>query len=80
MKRDFKIYTIKKKGYKIFDFVEKEDLIKLEKFANEGKQLRLNHRNILLFRLLYSTGLRVSEVSNLKKSHINQEEMIVKVI
>ena len=55
-------------------------MVKLEEAADGGKYERLKKRNILLFRFLYATGLRVSEVSNLKVSHINFAKTMVRVI
>ena len=36
---------------------------------DQGRYEKLNERNIMMLKFLYSTGLRVSELSNLKINH-----------
>lgn len=42
----------------------------MQKATSLGKHKRLNKRNYLLINFLYSTGIRVTEASNLKIQHM----------
>jgi len=49
----------------------------LDKIPEEGL---LNIRNKALFEMLYATGLRVSEISNIKISDIDKREKLIRVL
>ncbi len=63
---------------KIPSYLSYEDLSKLLDSVEIDTNLGL--RNKLIFELIYSSGLRISEVSNLEISQINLDDNIIKVM
>lgn len=68
------VYPKKKKS--LPEYIEYDDVIKL---IDETKDSKFPYRDRLIFELLYDTGLRVSELVNIKLSDINKEEREIRV-
>ena len=60
--------------------VRMEDFRKLLEAANEGKTAFMVARDTCIFRMLYDTGVRVSELTSLNVSSINEGEQSATVI
>ena len=56
---------------------EKEMIDFLDRIPGDGF---LNSRNKALFEMLYATGLRVSEIANLKQNDIDMKERLIRVL
>lgn len=56
---------------RIVEFLSREELERLFKEVDDGKQIGLRNRAIL--EMLYSTGLRISELVNLNRQHVDLE-------
>jgi len=74
LKKDWKIDSIPytKKGLILPNVLNKNEIIELYKTLSN-----LKHQSI--FAVLYSTGIRVSEITNLKVSDIDSKRMMIKV-
>ena len=59
-------------------YVKEEDIDKM--FSVPDTRRWIGQRNLLIVRMLYSTGLRVSELVNIKLKDINPKERTIKVL
>ena len=64
-----------KKEYTETVFLERAEMEKLFQITHEKKLLSL--RNTAIFRLLYSTGCRVSELANLNRDQVGKDEVSI---
>jgi integrase/recombinase XerC len=69
--------SIPKKNQKLVDALEYETI---HKFLNSFTDSDLDIRNKAIFELLYATGLRVSELANLRIDDINFDNNFIKVV
>lgn len=67
-----------KKDKSLPKYVKETDIDKM--FEVPDISNKYGQRNILIIRLLYSTGLRISELINIKTKDINKEERTIKVL
>lgn len=74
----FKTIKNPKKDKKLPNFLQSDELEKI--FDSIDSSTDLGLRNRLIFELLYATGLRVSELSNLKLNNINKSTKEIKVV
>ena len=75
-KKDWKILAPEKVDLakipeRTIEYLTREELERLFRFADDGKQIGLRNRAIL--EMLYSTGLRISELVNLNRQNIDFE-------
>ncbi|MCL0318161.1 tyrosine recombinase XerC [Apilactobacillus xinyiensis] len=76
----FEFVYLSRDKNKLPKFFYKEEMKELFKAAKNGKRNDLNYRNSLILEILYATGIRVSECSNLKISDIDKENRIMIII
>ena len=69
--------SVPKKQKKLPEYLHKEEL---EKLFNMPLNTFLDIRNSLIINLLYSTGMRLSELTNLKINDYNQNENVFRII
>ena len=67
-----------KKDINLPKFVKEEDIDKM--FQIPDTRTWIGKRNIAIIRMLYATGLRVSELVNIKLNEINIEDRTIKVL
>lgn len=74
----FERITNPKKDLHLPKFLKKEELNKIFSVCSENTPIE--KRNTLIIELLYATGLRVSELVNIKITDIDQKEKVIKVL
>ena len=67
-----------KKNNSLPHFIQNEDLEKMFKIPN--KKTPLGQRNLLIIEMLYATGVRVSELVNIKVKDIDKYNHIIKIL
>ncbi|KRM67888.1 tyrosine recombinase XerC [Apilactobacillus ozensis DSM 23829 = JCM 17196] len=76
----FEFVYLSRDKNKLPKFFYKEEINELFKAAKNGKRSDLNYRNTLILEILYATGIRVSECSNLKLFDIDKENRIMIIV
>lgn len=66
-----------KKNNSLPHFLQNEDLEKMFKIPN--KKTPLGQRNLLIIEMLYATGVRVSELVNIKINDIDKSNHVIKI-
>lgn len=74
----FERITNPKKDLHLPKFLKEEELNKIFSVCSENTPIE--KRNTLIIELLYATGLRVSELVNIKITDIDQKEKVIKVL
>lgn len=74
----FERITNPKKDLHLPKFLKEEELNKIFSVCSENTPIE--KRNTLIIELLYATGLRVSELVNIKLTDIDQKEKVIKVL
>ena len=74
----FKLIKNPKKEGNLPKYVKEEDVDKM--FSIPDTRRWIGKRNLLILRMLYATGLRVSELVDIKLVDINQSERTIKVL
>ncbi|MDR1781625.1 MAG: tyrosine-type recombinase/integrase [Bacilli bacterium] len=69
--------SLPKKEHKLVDVIEEKTLLD---FLNSFKNTSLDIRNKVIFTLLYATGLRVSELVNVKIKDIDLNDLSIRVL
>ena len=74
----FKVIKNPKKDNSLPKFVKEEDIDKM--FLVPNTRTWIGSRNLLIIRMLYATGLRVSELVNVKLNDINYNDRTIRVL
>ena len=74
----FSLIKNPKKDSSLPKYVKEEDIDKMFNVPNTRTWIGM--RNLLIIRMLYATGLRVSELINVKLSDINEAERTIRVL
>ncbi len=74
----FSLIKNPKKDSSLPKYVKEEDIDKM--FSIPNTRTWIGMRNLLIIRMLYATGLRVSELINVKLSDINETERTIRVL
>lgn len=74
----FSLIKNPKKDSSLPKYVKEEDIDKM--FGIPNTRTWIGMRNLLIIRMLYATGLRVSELVNVKLSDINETERTIRVL
>ena len=74
----FSLIKNPKKDSSLPKYVKEEDIDKM--FSIPNTRTWIGMRNLLIIRMLYATGLRVSELVNVKLSDINETERTIRVL
>ncbi len=74
----FSLIKNPKKDSSLPKYVKEEDIDKM--FSIPNTRTWIGMRNLLIIRMLYATGLRVSELINVKISDINETERTIRVL
>lgn len=74
----FKLIKNPKKEHKLPNFLQYDEFVKLVDELKEDDDLDI--RNRLILELLYATGIRVSELVNIKLGDINYHDLSIKVL
>ena len=77
-KNYFSLIKNPKKDSSLPKYVKEEDIDKM--FSIPNTRTWIGMRNLLIIRMLYATGLRVSELINVKISDINETERTIRVL
>ncbi|UQS85403.1 tyrosine recombinase XerC [Apilactobacillus apisilvae] len=76
----FSFVNLKKHSGHLPRFFYQKELLALFKGAKDGQNKTLDYRNYALLEILYDTGMRVSECSNLTYNDIDFDNRIINVI
>ena len=74
----FKMIKIPKKEGNLPKFVKEEDIDKM--FSIPDTRTWIGMRNIVIIRMLYATGVRVSELTNIKLNDININDRTIRIL
>lgn len=74
----FKMFKNPKKERNLPKFVKEDDIDKM--FLVPNTRTWIGERNLLIIRMLYATGIRVSELVNIKLDDININDRTIKIL
>ena len=74
----FKMFKNPKKERSLPKYVKEEDIDKM--FLVPNTRTWIGQRNILIIRMLYSTGVRISELVNIKINDININDRTIRIL
>ena len=74
----FKMFKNPKKDRSLPKYVKEEDIDKM--FLVPNTRTWIGQRNLLIIRMLYSTGVRISELINIKLGDININDRTIKIL
>ena len=74
----FSLIKNPKKDSSLPKYVKEEDIDKM--FSIPNTRTWIGMRNLLIIRMLYATGLRLSELINVKLSNINESDRTIRVL
>ncbi|AEE14337.1 Tyrosine recombinase xerC [Thermodesulfobium narugense DSM 14796] len=70
--------VLPKKDKRLPFFLSRSDIFNIFNFISNSKQFTI--RDLLIFKMLYFTGMRISELLNLKIDNVNFESMDIRVL